>query len=164
MGTKSSSKGCVIALVVVAILGLLFVGGSIVAITFLGRAADETIGEALDEGIPGVVGGDCLQFQFAYSSLTMSALFTAGADDAQVQELEDALADMQANVPDEIADDVAIVSDAFRESMQLGIQGGLAGGREPSDDDLAEAEAVLESPEVVEAQDNIDAWLIENCS
>jgi hypothetical protein len=153
-------------LALVVVLGIVVVFGSILAITFLGRAADDTIGEALDDGgIPGILGGDCVEFQLAYSTLTMSALFGIGADDEQYADLERSLADMQGNVPDEIEDDFAIVSDAFRESMQLALtSGGLSGSTEGDEEEMAEAESLLASPEVVEAQNNIDTWLIENCA
>lgn len=162
---KSSNKGCIIAVVVVLILGALIVFGSIMAITFLGDAATDAVDEAADlDGGPGditnLLGGDCVQFQFAYSTLAFGGMFGAGAPEDQQNELNEALAEMRGSVPSEI------VAEAFQESMALAFSGGALTGvtSEETAEQAAEAEALLESPEVVEAQNNIDEWLIENCS
>lgn len=141
------------------------------AVTFLGNAADDAIedatqidGDGVD--IPGVLGGDCLEFQLAYSTLSLSA-FSAGADEAQQQELEEALDEMGGKVPDEIADDFEVVSDAYREAMQIYLQsGGVVGGAGagPSSEDIERADEILAAPEVVEAQENINTWLEQNCA
>jgi hypothetical protein len=167
---KSSNKGCIVALVVVLIIGAVAVFGAIAAITFLGGAATDAIDEATDlDGGPGditnLLGGDCVQFQFAYSTLAFGGMFGAGAPEDQQDELNEALAEMRGSVPSEIEDDFEIVAEAFQESMALAFSGGALTGvtSEETAEQAAEAEALLESPEVVEAQNNIDTWLIENC-
>jgi hypothetical protein len=160
---KTSNRGCIIALVVVVVLGALGVFGAIAAVTFLGDAVDDATDGV---GIPGVVGGDCLQFQLAYSTVGFSGLFGAGASEEQQDELNEALGQMRGSVPGEIEDDFEIVAEALQEAMQLGLSAGELTGvtSEDSAARAAEAEAMLNSPEVLEAQNNIDTWLIQNCS
>lgn len=143
------------------VLGLIGIG---VAAVFVGRAVDETLEEeGFDGGIEGLLGGDCLEFQTSFIFLMGSSMFTAGADEAQQEQIQDDLQELEDLAPDEIQDDVVIVTDAFRESMEIAFEsGGMVGG-EVDPDEMEEAEAILESPEVVEAQENIDDWLTENC-
>jgi hypothetical protein len=153
--------------VVLAIIGLLGIGAAVVAVVFVGRAVDEAIDADGDDGlglIPGLPGGDCVEFQFAYSTMTLGSFIGFGADPAQRDELEQALSEMRSTVPSEIEDDFEIVADAFTESMSIAFSGGGLVGGEPSQEQSAEAEAILESPEVTAAQDNINNGLTENCT
>ena len=159
---KSSKKGCIIALVVVAIFGLMGMIGLGVAAVFVGNAVDDAVE---DGGLPGLAGGDCAKFQFAYLSLTFTGILGAGADEAQQQQLESQLGQLESLAPSEIKGDMAIVAAAFRESISTATGGqGLVGGAEESDERNREAEAVLERPEVKEAQENINRWVEDNCA
>jgi hypothetical protein len=171
---KKSNKGCVIALAIVAVVALLAVGGVLVGAVFLGRAVNEAVnessdGDGLDGGlagglIPGLPGGDCVQFQMAYMTLTMGGFLSFGADPSQIDELDQQLREMGGMVPSEIEDDFDIVTGAFRESMQVALGSGALIGGEPSEEQTREAEAILESPEVLEAQENVNNWLEDNCT
>lgn len=159
---RKSNKGCIIALVVIGVLGAMGLIGFIIAAVFVGRAVDD----ATDgEGLPGLLGGvECAQFQFSYMSLTFTGLMTAGADEAQQAQVESQLRELEDIAPSEIADDMSVVADAFRESLSVATGGqGLIGGEE-TEQSTAEAEAVLQRPEVVEAQENINRWVEENCA
>jgi hypothetical protein len=170
--TKKSNKGCGIALAVIAVIALLAIGGSVVAVVFVGQAVNEAVNDddssPFDGGVaglvPGVPGGDCVQFQMAYMTLTMGGFLSFGADPSQMDELDQQLREMGGMVPSEIEDDFDIVTRAFRESMQIALGSGALIGGEPSEEQTREAEAILESPEVVEAQENVNNWLEDNCT
>jgi hypothetical protein len=107
---------------------------------------------------------ECAQFQFSFMTLTMSGMMSASADEAQRAQFESDLDQLEDLAPSEIADDMTIVADAFRESISVATGGrGLIGGEETAES-TAEAEAVLQQPEVVEAQENINQWVEDNCS
>ena len=148
-----------VALVVVGVLAALGIVGAVVAVNIVGDAVEDSF---QDGGIPGLAGGECGQFMFSYMSLSMMGMMTAGADETQRQEIESALGDIRELAPSDIEDEIAVVGDAFGEAMALGMSGGPGG--QPSAADQAEAEAILESPEVVAAQDEINAWVDANCS
>jgi hypothetical protein len=161
-------------LAVVAIVALLAVVGTVLAVVFVGRAVNDAVNESAGNGsgseallgggiIPGLPGGECLEFQLAYTTLTMQSFLGMGADEEQLEELEEGLSEMRSFVPSEIEDDFEVVSEAFREAMRLAIGSSLLLG-EPSEEQARQAEEILESPEVVEAQENINDWLLENCS
>jgi hypothetical protein len=156
---------------VVAVLGLLAVFGSIVAIAFLGNAANDTINDAIDANtdgdgvVPGLLGGECVEFSLAYTTLSFST-FAVGADETAQAELDEAITEMRTLVPDEIEGDFEVVSEAYREAMQIIVDsGGLIGnGTGPSEEQSRRVDEILEAPEVVAAQENINTWLTENCS
>lgn len=155
-----------IALVVLLIIGLLVGVGGIVGAVFVWREVDDAVDEATDgAGIPGLIGGECAEFQMAYLSMGFTGFLGAGTDDAQREQVEAQLGELEDLAPDEIRGDLEIVAEAMREAIALGTGGGgLVGGGEPSDEQVQEAEAILERPEVVEAQGNIDEWVARNCS
>jgi hypothetical protein len=118
--------------------------------------------DAIEDGdIPLLPGGDCLEFQLAFSSLLLTDMFTAGADEAQQRELEEGLRDLRNLVPGEIEADFEVVADAFGEAMALTFGAGPSG---PGPEAEAQAAAVLESPEVQQAQASINAWIEANCT
>jgi hypothetical protein len=159
-------------LAVIAVIALLAIGGSVVAVVFVGQAVNEAVNDddssPFDGGVaglvPGVPGGDCVQFQMAYMTLTMGGFLSFGADPSQMDELDQQLREMGGMVPSEIEDDFDIVTRAFRESMQIALGSGALIGGEPSEEQTREAEAILESPEVVDAQENVNNWLEDNCT
>jgi hypothetical protein len=155
-----------IALVVLLVIGLLAGLGGIVGGVLVWREVDDAVDEATDGGgIPGLIGGECAQFQMAYLSMGFTGLLGAGIGDAEREQVEAQLGELEELAPDEIRGDLEIVADAMREAIALGTGGGgLVGGGEPSDEQVREAEAILERPEVVEAQANIDQWVERNCS
>ena len=143
---------------ILAVLGL---GAVVVGAVFVGRAVDD----ATDgEGLPGLFGAECLQFQLSFMTFTMTGMLNAGVDEAQREKMEADLRELEELAPSEIADDLQVVNEAFQESIRVGTGGrGLIGGEE-SPESNAEAQAVLEQPEVVQAQENINTWVEENCA
>jgi hypothetical protein len=156
MPKKSSNKGCLIALAVIGFIGLLLAIGVVVAVVFVGKAVNDSVDNG---GIPGLIGGDCVQFETAFATLTLTDTFTAGADESQRDEIDQALADLRGEIPSEIEDDYNVVADAYRQAIQAATP-----GVDPTSPELQEAEAKLNSPEVLEAQDNINRWIEENCT
>lgn len=159
---SSGRNGCVIALVVLGILGLIAVVGIAIAAVFVGRAVEDAVEEG---GVPGLMGGECAQFQMAYLTMSFTGILGAGADEAQAAQFQEELSDLESLTPSEIRDDMAVVAAAFRESLRIATGGqGLVGQGESSEELNREAEAVLEQPEVVAAQENINRWVEENCA
>ena len=115
-----------------------------------------------DGGIPGVFGGECFEFTASYMTLSMMGLMTAGADETQQREINQSLEELLQIAPDEIEDEIVVVADAFGEAMALAMSGGPGG--QPSPEAEAEATAILESPAVVAAQDEINNWVDANCA
>jgi hypothetical protein len=136
---------------------VLLVAGGIAAYFFVRDTVDEAID---DGGLAFLPGGDCLEFQLAFSSLMLTDTFAFAADEAQRRELDEGLEELRAMVPGDIADDFAVVSDAFGQAMRVGLSGSASG--DPAAE--AEVQALLESPEVQQAQASINAWLEDNCT
>lgn len=166
---KKSNKGCVTALVVVLVIALVGAGAVIGGILFVGNEVSnrvESLGGA-DGGaseIVGLVGGECVEFQMAFTTLAFTGMFTAGADESQRAEMEAALGDLRSMVPDEVSDDFDVIAGAYEEAMAIAFQPEALAGGGPSQEESQRAEEILESPEVVEAQERINAWLEENCA
>lgn len=121
----------------------------------------------LRDAIPDIVGDEaqaCLEIGLAYASLSLSMLGTAfGADQADVDEMTQQLADLRAEVPAEIQDDFEVFSQAMSE---FGSAMTDAGGNlfDPATQQaLDDASQALETPEVKEARANIEAYLEANC-
>ncbi|MCD9623723.1 hypothetical protein [Rhabdothermincola salaria] len=115
----------------------------------------------------GMFGDDeCTNVGLAYATISLGALgsmFGGAMEDEELQEMEDELAGLGAEIPDEIADDFEVIQDAFAEFGEaLGEGGGNIFDPEYQEK-MEEAGAALESDEVTEAQANIEEWLAENC-
>jgi hypothetical protein len=148
---------------------VLALAGGVVAIGGVLFAANE-VADSIEDGtgvndVIGFVGGECVEFQLAYTTLAFTGMFGAGASEEQREELERSLGDLRDMAPEEIRDEFEIVADAYQEAMSIVFQpGNLTSGEGPSEADSRRAEEILESPEVVEAQETINDWLNENCS
>lgn len=121
----------------------------------------------LDDLDLGILGDEeCANVGLAYATISLGALgamFGGAMDDGELDEMEQELEDLEAEVPDQIADDFEVIRGAFAEFGEaLGDGGGNIMDPEYQEQ-LEEAGAVLESDEVMEAQSNIEAWLTENC-
>jgi hypothetical protein len=157
----SSNKGCLIALAIVAVLAVLGIGGLAVGAFLVGEAVDDAVD---DGGFPGLPGAECAQFQFAYLSLTFTNILGAGADPSLQEQMENDLGELKSLAPEAIRSDMDVVADAFQESFRVATGGeGLLVGEE-SEERNQQAEAVLQDPEVVEAQENINRWVEQNCA
>jgi hypothetical protein len=138
-----------------------------------GRAGDDTstgdtsLDEALDEMRDQLgnvdMDGECMQIGLAYMGVSMGALGTMFGGTIDAQELRDQLDDLQADLPTEIEDDFAVVADAF-EQLSQGMEGTSGNIMDPEyQQKLEQATAALESPEVDEAQKNIEQYIAKEC-
>jgi hypothetical protein len=126
--------------------------------------SESDLDEALDS--LGGLDGDCAQVGLAYATISLGALgamFGGAMSDDEMQEMEDELADLDVDIPDEIADDFEVLRDAFAEFAEgtSGLSGNLL---DPEyQEQLEKAGEALDSPEVEEAQANIEAYLEREC-
>jgi phosphate transport system substrate-binding protein len=106
--------------------------------------------------------GECAEFAGLSAKLSQ-ALSGSSSDLDSASEVFDELADQ---VPDEIQDDYEVLADNFRELAEALEGVDLSGGSAPSQEDLAKIQELtqsLDTPEVREAAQNIEAWATENC-
>ena len=112
---------------------------------------------------------DCLEASAAFLQITLIPLGAAfGGSEEDMAELEQSLEELDASIPDEVSDDYQIVREAYADYAEA--MGGLDLSGDPTAlldpdvaDQLEEASAALEDPEVVEAQENIQAYFEELC-
>jgi hypothetical protein len=105
--------------------------------------------------------GECANFAGLSAKLSSAFAGTNGVDSAA--EVFDEIADQ---VPEEIRDDYEVLADNFQELADAlkGID--FAAGETPSPEALAklqELSSKLNTPEVKQATENIEAWARENC-
>ena len=109
--------------------------------------------------------GDCLGTSLAYASLVLAPLgFTGGATQEQIDKFEKDTADLEAKIPSELKDDFETVAKAYKEygDTLKGIDfTDLANS--DSIDKLDEASKKLDSQDVKDAQDRIQAYFDDNC-
>ena len=160
-----SNRGCLIGLAVLVILIVLGVGALVAGGLFVKDKVDTAIAEEGlgDGGITGLLGGDCLRFQAAFISLTGMSMFGIGGDLGQQEQMDETIGQLQELAPEEIRDEMNVLGDAFRRSMQTAMAGGGGLSGETSSDAEQEAAAILEEPEVVDAKAAIDNWVLDNC-
>ena len=117
--------------------------------------------DATDDG-GAALEGECAEFA-GLSARLSQALSGSSSDLDSASEVFDELADQ---VPDEIQDDYEVLADNFRELADALEGVDLSGGSAPSQEDLAKLQELtqsLDTPEVREAAQNIEAWATENC-
>ena len=105
--------------------------------------------------------GECANFAGLSAKLSSALAGTNGV--ASAAEVFDEIADQ---VPEEIRDDYEVLVDNFRELADAlkGID--LSSGGTPSPEALAKLQELsgkLDTPEVQQATENIEAWARENC-
>lgn len=113
------------------------------------------LGEGL-EGLDDFMDSDCLEFSLAYSTMFLGGLGLFGGDPEAVEQAQDDLAEIEASVPDEIADEFAIVSEAYGEFYEAMGDSTLS--------EMGDIDDPMSDPEVEEASDAINTWLEEECS
>jgi hypothetical protein len=106
--------------------------------------------------------GECAEF--AGLSAKVSQAFAGSSSDLDsATEAFDELADQ---VPEEIRDDYEVLAKNIREFADELKELGLAAGETPSPEDIAKLQEItqsLDSAEVREASQNIEAWAQANC-
>lgn len=90
------------------------------------------------------------------------------AGDASINDARDAINELQDTAPDEISDDVDTVADAVNDYLDAledaGVDPDSADAEVPEPtEDVTSAQENLNSEEVSEAGDNVEAFVDENC-
>lgn len=109
--------------------------------------------------------GDCAKAGAAYFALSLSAAAAAtGVSDTDKAQIEDELANLTAEIPDEITNDFAVYSDALRQYVDAmkGISLGDLMNSEAQGKAMNAAK-FLEAPKVNEAQANIEKYFDTKC-
>lgn len=123
---------------------------------------DATETDDATEDDDAALGGECAEFA-GLSARLSQALSGSSSDLGSASEVFDELADQ---VPAEIQDDYEVLADNFRELADALEGVDLSAGETPSQEDLARIQEItqsLDTPEVREAAENIEAWATENC-
>jgi hypothetical protein len=119
--------------------------------------------EDTDDGVSGFPSGDCLEAVTAFGVLAQAAAAASGVDaDESLQSFQE-FAD---NAPDEIQDDLEVLTSAYAEYIQTLSELGLEQGEVPDADQIAEltrASEAFNTSEFQAASENWDAWLATNC-
>jgi hypothetical protein len=116
-----------------------------------------------DEDIDiGDLSGECAQFAGISSKLAQSL----GGQDADLEEAARVFDEIADEVPDEIKDDYRVIADNFAKIAEALKGVDLTSGAVPDPETLAKLEALgqtLDSAEVQQASENLEAWARENC-
>ncbi|HEY6532682.1 MAG TPA: hypothetical protein VIY72_10270 [Acidimicrobiales bacterium] len=134
-----------------------------------GDAADSSTSNDADDSsaasVSDFLDSDCQAAVAAYSSIFTSALGGSSmVDDAQKQELEDSIDELQSKVPEELEDDIATISDAYQSYFEVLGDFKVSDLANPENaSKFEEAGEQLNSSEVEEAQQNIEDFFKENC-
>ena len=109
--------------------------------------------------------GDCLGTSLAYAKLVLAPLgFTGGATQDQIDQFEKDTADLETKIPPELKDDFDTVAAAYKDYGDT-LKGVDFTDLANSDtlNKLDEASKKLDSPDVKDAQDRIQAYFDSNC-
>ena len=115
-----------------------------------------------DDAGGGLLEGECAEFA-GLSARLSQALSGSTGDLDSASEVFDELADQ---VPEEIRDDYEVLAANFRELAEALEGVDLSSGEAPSPEVLAKLQEItqsMDSAEVQEASQNIEAWASENC-
>lgn len=122
-----------------------------------GSSSDD-MSDALD-----AMGGDCMKAGLAYFALSMSALGASfGASEADLAEMQSSIDELKGEIPSEIEDDFTTYANALEEYANA-MKGMDMGDIMSGSADAENAAAILETPEVKQAQENIDKYFEETC-
>lgn len=131
-------------------------------------------GSGSDSGLPGVpdnelaeaitgVNSECFEIAAAYAAIGLGALGASfGVSESELAELQDSIRELEASIPNEIAGDFEVFADAFGEYFET--IGSLDLMNPANAAQIEAASQTLESPEVLEAQANIEAYLDRECA
>ena len=124
-------------------------------------SATETEDATADSG-SGALTGECAAFAGLSAKLSQAFAGTSGDLDSAT-EIFDQVAD---EVPEEIRDDYEVLANNIKEFADELKELNLAAGETPSAEDIAKLQEIaqgLDSAEVREASQNIEAWAQANC-
>jgi hypothetical protein len=110
----------------------------------------------------GNLSGECAQFAGISSKLAQSL----SGQDANIEDAAKAFDDIADKVPDEIKDDYRVIAENFSKIAEALKGVDLSSGQAPSPEALAklqELSASMDSAEVQQASQHIEAWVQEHC-
>lgn len=110
----------------------------------------------------GDLSGECAQFAGISSKLAQSL----SGQDANLEEAARVFDEIADEVPDEIKDDYRVIADNFAKIAEALKDVDLTSGTVPDPEALAKLEELgrtLDSAEVQQATENLEAWARENC-
>ena len=110
----------------------------------------------------GNLSGECAQFAGISSTLAQSL----SGQDANIEDAAKAFDEIADKVPDEIKDDYQVIAENFSKIAEALKGVDLASGQTPSPEALAklqELSASMDSAEVQQASQHIEAWVQEHC-
>jgi hypothetical protein len=110
----------------------------------------------------GNLSGECAQFADISSKLAQSL----SGQDANMEDAAKAFADIADQVPDEIKDDYQVIAENFAKIAEALKGVDLTSGQTPSPEALAklqELSKTMDSAEVQQASQHIEAWVSEHC-
>jgi hypothetical protein len=110
----------------------------------------------------GNLSGECAQFAGISSKLAQSL----SGQDANMEDAAKAFADIADQVPDEIKDDYQVIAENFSKIAEALKGVDLTSGQTPSPEALAklqELSKTMDSAEVQQASQHIEAWVSEHC-
>jgi len=110
----------------------------------------------------GNLSGECKQFAGISSKLAQSL----SGQDANMEDAAKAFADIADQVPDEIKDDYQVIAENFAKIAEALKGVDLTSGQTPSPEALAklqELSKTMDSAEVQQASQHIEAWVSEHC-
>jgi hypothetical protein len=110
----------------------------------------------------GNLSGECKEFAGISTKLAQSL----SGQDANMEDAAKAFADIADQVPDEIKDDYEVIAENFSKIAEALKDVDLTSGQTPSPEALAklqELSATMDSAEVQQASQNIEAWVQEHC-
>ena len=131
-----------------------------------GDDSTETTKKGSGDSMPNLGNLDeCLNVSMAYLGLLAKPLqFMGGASKEDIEKFQQEVKDLDAQIPDEIKDDFNTVASAWNDFAKT-MEGASGNIMDPEfQKQIEDASAKLDSPEVKEAQANIDAYFEKTCS
>lgn len=129
-----------------------------------GSSGVDDVKDALDQLDDGPA-GDCFAAGLAYFQLVLAPVgFMGGATDDDIEQLKADAEELRSDIPDEIRDDFETYADGIEEYADA-MRGVSLGDIFDPDTQQAfeEASQILDTPEMQEANDNIEAYFERVC-
>jgi hypothetical protein len=114
-------------------------------------------------GAADALGGDCMKAGLAYFALSMQALGASfGASESDLADMQSSLDELKGEIPSEIKSDFTTYADALQQYAEA-MKGMSIADMASGSGDAQKAAAILDTPEVKQAQANIDKYFEETC-
>lgn len=127
--------------------------------------SDDTSTTNLDDIDLGDLSGDCLAFAGMGAKIAQ-AMGGASGTNADLSKTADLFDELVASAPDEIKDDLQVISEGVGKLAEALKGTDIASGAAPSADQLAKLQAALasvDSEKLQVASKNVEAWTLEHC-